>query len=271
VTGDYLLRDEASYWALFDGGQRSEVHRTYLDQEIDGLSTPGLHHVFVQMPDESVVWGSLMDSRDGEPLMQKSFDDKKEREIWNCLSDWEGVNRCESNGLFYSPERDSFLISYYSNESVVEVDNKTGELLWWAGADRLATGGYTFDPAASQYAWQHGVTYTDADTLLVSSEALSSGGGGGGRYTTVVYEYAIDHEADTLTEIWSYDAEVYADTFGDAWRLENGNTLHVVGSAGHVKEVTADGVVVWHMNYDGYLMGRGELLDDLYALVAPTP
>ena len=84
----------------------------------------------------------------------------------------------------------------------------------------------------------------------------------------MVREYIVNHDAETLTEIWNYDPKVYASTNGDAWRLDNGNTLHVIGSAGQITEVNADSEIVWHLDFgDDHLMGRGEFIEDLYTLV----
>ena len=131
--------------------------------------------------------------------------------------------------------------------------------MWWAGDVR---NGYEFDPANSEFEWQHGVSYTESGTLLVSTEAINNSG-----YTTMVREYTVDHDNETLTEVWSFDPDIYASTNGDAWRLDNGNTLHVIGSAGHVVEANADSEIIWHLNFgDDHLMGRGEFIEDLYTL-----
>ena len=50
--------------------------------------------------------------------------------------------------------------------------------------------------------------------------------------------------------------------------MDNGNTLHLLGSASTIIEVAADGEVVWQLDYGGSkLLGRGEFIEDLYALV----
>ena len=116
--------------------------------------------------------------------------------------------------------------------------------------------------------WQHGLSYTDAGTLLLSSEARIDGSS-----STVVWEYDVDHDNETLTEVWFVDSEEHASTNGDAWRLSNGNTLHVIGSSGHIKEYDASGETVWHVDITtdgrGRLLGRGEFIEDLYSLVSP--
>ena len=263
VSGDHILWDEATYWADFDRGAGSTVHRTYLDAEIEEVSTPGLHHAFVQLPDGTLSWGSQY-HHDSEALVEMSLEDRKIDVLWNCEDDWPGVSSCESNGLFYVEKTNSFLYSFYTNDSIVEVSRDTGESMWWAGR---VDDGYSFEPSKHQFDWQHGISYTDAGTLLVSTLSYLTG-----QTTTMLREYTVDQETQTLTSIWEYDPEVHAGTNGDAWRLSNGNTLHVIGSAGHVVEVTEDGTEVWHVNFnDNHLMGRGELIEDLYTLVSPTP
>jgi hypothetical protein len=258
VSGDHILWDEATYWSDWDGGAGSTVHRVHLDSEIDEISTPGLHHAFVQLPDETLVWGS-QNHGGGEALVEQAMGSTNEQVLWTCNEDWANSGNCESNGLFYVESTNSFLYSFYTNNSLVEVSRDTGESMWWAGDVR---NGYEFDPADSEFEWQHGVSYTETGTLLVSTEAVNNSG-----YTTMVREYTVDHDSETLTEVWNFDPDVYAGTNGDAWRLENGNTLHVIGSAGHVVEVNPDSEVIWHLNFgDDHLMGRGEFINDLYTL-----
>ncbi|MDP6933295.1 MAG: hypothetical protein QGG40_10285, partial [Myxococcota bacterium] len=259
LSGDHILWDEASYWADWDEGEASTVHRTYLDAEIEEISTPGLHHAFVQLPGDILVWGSQYHAQT-EALVEMGPDEDEATILWTCRDNWEGSGRCESNGIFYVEETDSFLYSFYTNSSMVEVDRSTGESLWWAGE---MDNGYEFIPSGSQFYWQHGISYTDAGTLLVSTEGTDS---------TLLREYEVDHDAQTLTQTWSYDLGVYAETNGDAWRLDNGHTLHVVGSSSNLYEVDADSELVWHLTFpDDRLLGRGEFIEDLYALITPRP
>jgi len=261
VSGDHILWDEATYWSDYDEGAGSSVHKTYLDDEIDEVATPGLHHAFVQLPDDSLVWGSQHHGG-GEALVEKGPDEDDETILWTCDGDWPNSSYCESNGLYYAVESDSFLYSFYTNDSIVEVDHSTGESLWWAGGVR---GGYEFDPADSEFAWQHGVSYTAEGTLLVSTENYD------GPPSTWVREYNVNHDGETLEQVWSHDSGIYASTNGDAWRLDNGNTLHVLGSAGEIIEVDPDGEEVWHLDFNGsHLLGRGEFIENLYALVSPA-
>lgn len=260
LGGDHLLWDEATYWMDWDSGAGSLVHRTWLDQEMETVATPGLHHAFVQLPDGGLAWGSQYHASN-ETLVELGPADKEPRVIWACADDWPGSGYCESNGLYYSQERDSFLYSFYTNNSLVEVDHLSGESLWWAGQ---VDHGYSFDPSESQFYWQHGVSYTSTGSLLVSSAVREDSS------TTAVIEYEVDQDSETLREIWRHDAGVYASTNGDAWRLENGNTLHLVGSASVIQEIDPAGELVWAVEFEGdRLLGRGEFIEDIYALLSP--
>jgi hypothetical protein len=253
--------DDATYWSDWDEGRGSQVHRTYLDVEKEVVSTPGLHHAFVELPDGTLAWGS-QNHGGKEALVELAPGAAIGDIIWTCQDDWPGSGSCESNGLFYSPDRDTYLYSFYTNNSMVEVNRAEGTSRWWAGD---VSGGFRFDPPESQFSWQHGVSWTDAGTVLLSTHARV-----GGRDRTLVREYELDEGAGKLTELWSHNPGVLADTNGDAWRLSNGNTLHTIGSSGHIKEVTSDNVEVWHVDFHGqHLLGRGEFIEDLYALVSP--
>ena len=78
--------------------------------------------------------------------------------------------------------------------------------------------------------------------------------------------------SETLVEIWSYGegAGIYAPTWGEAFRLDNGNTALNTGSDPLIREVTSYGDTVWDLKWSGnitlghmtFILG----LSDLYAL-----
>lgn len=268
--------DDATYWSTLnplDEGEDGRIHHTWLDEEIELVPTPGLHHAWLELPDGTLVWGSQAHGG-GEALVQKAPGQPDETVIWTASADWprSGLPEFqppESNGLFYAEATDSFLYSYYTNDSIVEVAHATGDSLWWAGR---VPNGYAFDPPVSQYSWQHGITYTPSGTMLVSSEW---DGGDGGPEHTWLMEYEVDHVNRQLHAVWVNDSGVLADTNGHAWRLPSGNTLHVVGSSGELREVeTSSGEDVWRVVFnarmaDGRLLGAGTFLEDLYPLTKP--
>lgn len=262
-AGNSLLWDEATYWSSFDEGAASQVHETYLDGEIRTIATPGLHHAFLQIPDGSIVWGTHAYGG-GEALAELGPDDTDPRVVWSCRDDWPGAGDCESNGLFYRESTDSFLYSFYTNDAIVEVDHATGASLWWAGG---VPDGFAFDPPETQYAWQHGISYTPQGTLLVSSHYEPEGAS---EPETWLLEYAVDADAEALHYVWGSSAGGdYASYNGGAQRLANGDTLHLVGDSGVAREVDPNGNDVWRIDFHDRMLGNGEFIDDLYALVKP--
>lgn len=259
-AGDAIVWDEQTYWSEFHGGQGSTVHRWKLDRELEEIATPGLHHAFVELPDGTIAWGAK-DFSEGEVLMEKPPGEAEGHAIWSCGRDWLFIPECESNGLYYHEPTDSYLYSFYTNNSVVEVDRALGSSRWWAGD---AWWGYRFDPSGTQFTWQHGVSYTDTGTLLLSS-SFEAGGAG---IETWLLEYGVDHKNNTLHLMWADSAGIRAETNGQAWRLPGGNTLHLLGSASIVREVEPGGDDVWVADFEGTrLLGQGEMVRDLYGLL----
>ncbi len=259
--GTDLLWDEFTYWSAWDEGAGSQVHRSKLDGSTETThSTPGGHHAFVELPDRSVVWGAADWS--GESLL-KLDPQGIQHELWNCgefLDTHSGANYCQSNTITWHAPTDSFIYSFYSIETVVQVDHATGATLdHWGHLE----GSWAFDPPESAFYWQHGANITEAGTLLTSSYA------GSWEAELVAREYELDHDAEVLREIWSFgEGEgIIGDTAGEAHRLANGNTLHNFGSGCRVREITPDGVVVWDVDWPGTkLLGRTAFVEDLYAL-----
>lgn len=256
VTGTYILWDEGTYQAVFDAGLGAQVHRWYLDGPIESIATPGLRHPFLELPDGTIAWSGI--TADGEVIYERPPRSTEPTEVYRC------TDGCSSNCLYFDPVRNTYLYSFFSHNTLTEIDRAAGTELWWAG---LVPGGYAFEPWRSQFYWQHGVSWTADGTLLVSTRDLVDGSP-----RTFAREYEVDHDARTLTRVWEFDAGVHARTGGHARKLPNGNVLHMTGSAGTIKEVAPSGTVVWHLDYHAErLVGRGELLEDLYALLEPAP
>jgi hypothetical protein len=267
VDGTSILWDESTYWLDWGSskGAGSTVHRRYLDAEIEVIPTDGIVHAFVELDDGTIAWGSQYHASGGEALVELAPGASEVDVVWTCGQDYPGSSGayCATNGLFYDANSDSYLGSFWDESTVIAIDRTTGENLWWAGE---IAGSYAFVPPDAQFTFQHGVSVTEAGNLLLHS---------GGHETDAVQmarEYAIDHEAEALTEVWNYGRveDEPGALNGDVWRLPSGNTLHTLGSAGKVKEIAPDGTVVWHLDFQGeHLMGRSGWIDDLYDLVAP--
>ena len=259
--GTQLLVDNNTFWAIFDGGAASQVQRLTLDgAQVELHDTPGLHHPFTDTPDGSLLWGA---SQGYGQTLERLHPDGTQEQLWVCGDFYAEIGHsesyCASNTVTWDETSEHVLFSLYSSDSVVEIDPESGESLRWFGHLPDA---WSFDPEDSAFWWQHGVHYTEAGTLLVSAKETENGD------ETVVREYELDEESQTLVQVWTFgDGEgVYGPEMGEAHRLGNGNTLHNYGSGARVREITPDGEVVWDLTFSsGTYLGRTTPLNDLYA------
>lgn len=260
--GTDIIIDYNSFWRQFDDGLASRILRLDIDGTIiSETPVPGLQHSFTDMPDGSMVYGANSPT---ERLIQVTPEGDSV-ELWDC-QDWldsAGTpdDICLSNHVYWNEATDTFLYSSFVNNTVVEIDRATGDTVRWFGD---VPGSWSFSPLESQFFWQHGVHYLSDGTMLVSTKDERDGS------ETVVRQYALDEEHETLEEIWSFgEGEgVYSPAAGGAHRFENGNTLHHYGETPRIREVTSEGEVVWDVEWTqpDVVLGYVWPLEDLYAL-----
>jgi hypothetical protein len=259
-----FLMDHNSFWTLFDNGNLSEVYRVKVDGTVvDTYPTPGLHHPFTEIGDGSLVWGVYEGNNE---TLEKLTPTGSQVRISSCedyATDPGLFDYCASNTIYWNEATDTFLFSLFSHMTIFEIDHDTGMPVRTFG---YHTGSWDFDPPESAFWWQHGGHYTPTGTLLTSSYAATDSD------ELVVREYALDDETQTLREVWSFGAGqgVEGRYLGEAHRLPGGNTLHNYGTTPRVREVTAEGDVVWDVRWimlPGRDLGRTTPLSDLYSFM----
>ncbi len=262
ADGASLLLDQNSFWSIFDGGLESQVVRVDLEgNELEAYDTPGLHHPYTELPDGTLAWGAVDGMTETLELLEPGAE---QRTLWSCYGFHQQVGSmlpCSANTVNWDEGRGSYLISFFSTDTVVEVDATSGESLRWFGH---LPGSWAFEPEDSAFYWQHGPIFTPAGTLLTSSHDAEPG------QEILVREYELDADAETLREIWSFGLGegLFGDEMGEAWRLPGGNTMHNLGTAQRLREITPDGEVVWDLGWSrGSFIGRSEGIEDLYALL----
>lgn len=259
-----LLVDRDTFWTdRTNNGATSTVVRMTLDGRVEHTyRTPGLHHAFTPIPDGEIAWGAKNGSN--KETIEKVDLDGSQTEVWDCAdlhAESGDGGTCGSNGLWWDARTDHFLFSFWSTDTVVEVDHASGEHLRYFGD---MTGAWAFDPPATQFWWQHGPTYTPTGTLMVSTKGTDRAS------ETLIREYELDEENKVLREVWSFGEGrgIYGPYMGEAHRLSNGNTLHVYGAGGHLAEAMPDGTVAWEVTWEGDKHnGRTTVWNDLYELV----
>jgi hypothetical protein len=269
LNGEDLLYDQFTFWANWDSGAGSQVHRMKIDgTHLASYATPGGHHAFTELRDGSLVWTAASWSTE---TLEKLDPEGTQSTIWDCdaFHRERGINAmCQSNTVTWDEPTDTFLVSFYTTNTLVHIDHASGETLRVWGSNY---GDYAFDPETSAFTWQHGAYWLDSDTILLSTHRTDVPDE---ELETVAREYDVDDEGLVLTNTWSFgEGEgLHAHTAGEALRLPNGNTLHNYGSYGRLREVTSDGSIVWDVDWrieltDDYdrLIGRTTFIEDLYA------
>lgn len=258
-AGDALLIDENTFWGSFDGGAGSQVVELAIDGTVlHTYATPGLRHPFTDGPDRAIVWGAY---QVGTETLELVTVGGEQRSLWDCqdfLNSQGMAGTCTSNTVWWDAETDRYLYSFYTLETVFEIDPEEGPVRWFGHLP----GSWSFDPPGSIFWWQHGGHYTEAGTLLISSHLSGEG------EETVVREYELDEGSRTLREVWSFGQGegVYGEELGEAHRLPGGNTLHNYGTEPRLREVTPAGEVVWDVQWGERYIGRSTPIEDLYAL-----
>ncbi|MFH1532716.1 MAG: aryl-sulfate sulfotransferase [Pseudomonadota bacterium] len=157
------------------------------------------------------------------------------------VKDWDHLN-----AVLPFPGEDALLISAKNQYAVFKIDPGTGAVLWRLGKD----GDFTrTDGDEHAFTNQHAPEFVADDGLLVFDNGVD-----GWRETSGAVQVRFDEDAMTYEVVWSWypDPPIYAPIWGDADRLENGNTLVTFGRRdpeldSHIIEVTPAGERVWQL------------------------
>ncbi len=275
--GNDLMWDESTVW-VFNDSSPSTVVRAKIDGTIvETYEADGLHHAWDELADETLIWGSYINFN--EEHLLKLAPDGTRTTVWRC-SEFEVEmlgrtgNSCHSNSWWWHEATDTYLVSFPSSagdvrDTVLHIDADGNTLDTWG---RLST--WSFAEPLTTFRYQHGVTFTDAGTLLVSTKLdYSDPFYQSSLDTLAAREYSLDYGTRTLNEVWAFGADqgIGGNTAGEAHRLANGSTLHNYGSGARTREITADGTLVWDVMWQdgdavgsGRLQGRSVFLEDLY-------
>lgn len=222
----------------------------------DTRQTPQAHHVFAPLPDGGLAFlaTEVREWRDPETGEQEAVvgdvlwertPDGQLREVFNLWEHEEPVRHdrwdndfypqgsdwSHGNGLSYSADRGSFLVSFGHLDLIYEIDRTTGAPLLRIDPEQWQTLGSRLD-------FPHSPTWSGPDRLMV----FSYGDGEGG-----AIEYRVDAEASVLEEVWSWIEPGPAEAFlGQAQRLSDDSVLISFGSEGRAVEIIND-EVAWEL------------------------
>jgi ABC-type transport system substrate-binding protein len=184
--------------------------------------------------------------------------DGTQTQVWSAWDCWDPSETLGTdlefgwtwvNALDYDDEREMYIVGSRNFSSIIGVDPASGTCPWAIGgtvATVELTGG------SSPFLHQHQSEITADDHLIVFDNDGSAG------MVSRVIEYALDWDAGTAEQVWSYTADptIYTFVLGDVARMPDGSTLVDWSGSGQLQRVSADGEVTWQLNTDlGYAFG----------------
>lgn len=260
--GDHIIIDAATLYT-FEDGLKDTLTRMTLDGRHQAVTElPNLHYTWDELDDGSFVYGSTFSSRDF--YLDRIYPDGSIDRIWDCY-DWMDDSArdvywaCAPNTVTWQPDTDTVLWSMFETSTVVELDLFTGSVERQFGQ---LPGGWAIDPPSSSFDLQHYPNYTPQGTLLVSTHVPGQPGLQRAR------EFALDEDAKTLREIWTYgdNSSRYARYAGEIQRIGADGALMNYGTDGVLQEVSAAGEVLWEIEWRDRLIGHTTPIWDLYLL-----
>ena len=166
------------------------------------------------------------------------------------VADWSHLNT-----IAHTNDDGVLLVSSRNQNSIFFVDRASGDIQWTMGyAGRVEDGFHgDFEMAdADRFLGQH-----DPEVLPNGNILMYDNGRDPARPYSRALEIAYTYDSSgtsTAHMVWEYrhDPDLFTPVWGDADRLDNGNTLVTFGRADghdvtHVVEVTHDGEVVWEI------------------------
>ena len=176
----------------------------------------------------------------------------------------EAIDWTHGNAVSLTPDGNSVLYSTRSQSWVVKISLESGEVEWILGDG----GDFALDPVSSDGSaagWfynQHAPELLPDGTILIYDNG-NERPGDAPRYSRAV-RYALDEQAMTAAEIWSWASPLYTPGLGDMNLLPDGNYLIDAGlperADAQVFEVSPDGDPVWTLTVARSFVYRAERL-----------
>ena len=125
----------------------------------------------------------------------------------------------------------NYLVSARHTQTVMKIDATNGDVLWQMGKGRANEFTFINDPYDG-FSHQHAAYELKNGNILLFDNGLDHS-----KKLSRVLEYKLDEKAKTATLVFSKEFPMYqAYVAGNAYRMENGNTIAAFGSQGYVEE-----------------------------------
>jgi hypothetical protein len=221
---------------------------------VEQFPTPRAHHALAIAPVEGVRFAyiaSVVEEWEGSPVVGDRIvevaDDGTEREVWNAFDhllviqhdQWEngfypdGADWTHANGLSYDADSDTYVVSLYYEDTVVDLARSTGDTVWQFGFE--ATDFVFMDDVG--FAHQH-APELHGDTLYLFDNNV------GGTPSRLV-EYQLDAAQHTARAVWEWTCPEGArvGVLGDVDVLPTGQVASAWGDMGQLAILDRDGSI----------------------------
>ncbi|MFX1486697.1 MAG: aryl-sulfate sulfotransferase [Promethearchaeota archaeon] len=239
----------------------------------DGITMPIEYDDILEVDREgNVVWEWDMSEHIPFDLMEHSLRWEVKGKGENQAHDWS-----HANAVFWDIDKNMIYLNTRNLDTFYKIDKLTGDIVWACGR---YNGDFTLldkdgDEVESLWYHSHGLEkmsenhFIQFDNDIYNSNTVSPWDG-----NSSLLEIEVDEENMVAREVWRWIApiEYFADRFGDANRMPNGNTLGCFGvPPSHLTEVTSEGEIVWEMLLSDYQVYRVErFLTKPLAEIVPT-
>ena len=158
---------------------------------------------------------------------------------------------CHYNALAYYAPDEAYIVSDLRASAYLKI-SRSGELLW-------TLNGKQSDFTGTSWVNQHNLHMLAHDRILIYSN------GGMGQPTTL-FEFQLDEQQMTATELWKYEGGPSNQVGGDVQRLPNGNTLGTYCQPGVIQELNAAAQLVQELSTSaaGSILGHTMFQTSLY-------
>lgn len=247
--GNRMWMLEANYPARASSSGLSWVSMDGLQRQQSLPGTGPAHHDFTVLPGGIIA--TMLWSGDCQSVVEVSPDGTIATVVEDVRALYTPGFECHGNAITYQAEAETYILSDRSVSVFVRFDRQGGLIWQFGGIEPVA--GATLLPG--QWEINHGHQLLPNGNFLFFNNDGPSG-------NSPVREFALDPEAGTADEVWSYEADYHSSYMGDVQRLSNGNTIITYSQQSTFREVDPEGNPIVTYTSDG--AGAG------YALFRPS-
>ncbi len=232
---------------------RDELGEALLEISDDMLGVLGLHHELIELPNGNfmALSFSFQDIDYGKDGIRTTAGDRiieftREGELvwtWDAFDHLDPQRIVEpfatailihpetleqtfdwthGNGIVHDPKTDTLLLSLRHQDWILQIDHKTGEVLWKLGND----GDFTLSGAPKFFHHQHAPEWQKDGSLLVYDNGVGDPDVAPEAVQSRARRYQLDLGKKTATLVWSDDGPPIVSTFaGNVDRLPGGRIL----------------------------------------------